>query len=144
MNRIICIGNRYIEKDALGAQVYEYLSRLELPADIELVDGGLAGLNLLPLMDNCERVIFVDAICGDEAQPVQVLRGDQLNGSRIYGHSSGLEYLLGAHNALGGSQMASVFVVGAGMPDATEAVARLALEFAGGAELHFNMEEERQ
>lgn len=135
MNRIICIGNRYIESDSLAAQVYELLSHLELPEDVELIDGGLSGLNLLPLMDDCERVVFVDAIWGDDPVPLQVLRGDELVAAQVYGHAGGLGYLLGAYYALGDGQAPAIFVVGAGTPEATEAIARVTLEIARGKEV---------
>jgi len=134
MNRIICIGNRYVESDALGARVFDILSRRELPADVELFDGGLAGLNLLPLMDDCERVVFVDAIAGDD-DGVQILDADEVAGASVYGHAGGLGYLLGAHRALGGRTGVGLWVVGTGATESALAVAEAALSIALGEEI---------
>jgi hydrogenase maturation protease len=134
MNRIICLGNRYIESDSLGAKVFDLLSYLHLPPDVELIDGGLSGLNLLPFMDGCERLVFVDAMDGNEPALVQVLRGDELEAEPVYGHAAGLGYLLGAAFAMGG-HMPSIFIVGAGTPQAAEAVASTALTVARGMEV---------
>ena len=47
MKRIICVGNRHSAADAAGPLVYERLARMERPLDIEVIDGALAGLDLL-------------------------------------------------------------------------------------------------
>ena len=64
MKRIICIGNCYTPDDAAGPKVYDRLLQCALPNDIEVIDGGLAGLNLLRFIDNAERVVFVDNVSG--------------------------------------------------------------------------------
>ena len=46
-------------------QVFDRLQEMQpLPAGIELIEGGLAGLNLLPLLERGGRVVFVDAVSG--------------------------------------------------------------------------------
>ena len=42
MNRIICLGNPFLESDSLGPRVFAELAGRELPAEVELIDGGLA------------------------------------------------------------------------------------------------------
>lgn len=95
MKRIICIGNRYLTADAAGPRVYDYLAGRTLPGDIELVDGGIAGLNLLGLVEGAERVVFVDAVSGyAEQNRVVVLTPDQVPPSdTVYDHAAGLPYL---------------------------------------------------
>lgn len=65
---------------------------------VEIVDGGLAGLNLLPMLAGPERVIFVDAISGfDNDQQVMVLEQQRIladEAADSYGHAAGLPYLL--------------------------------------------------
>lgn len=134
MKRIICIGNRLIERDSLGDRVYDILSRQELPPGVELVDGGLAGLNLLTLLDGCDHVIFVDTILGGGLEDVQVLHADEVEISS-YGHAGGLGFLLGAYRALGADPVASIRVVGAGTVESAQRVAEAALVMAQGQEV---------
>ena len=96
---IICIGNRFVAEDAAGLLVYDRLQAMQpLPAGIRLVEGGLAGLNLLPLLEQGGRVVFVDAVAGF-GQPGEIILLDQLEildsaePSR-FGHDAGLPYVL--------------------------------------------------
>ena len=95
--RIICVGNRYRREDAAGPLVYERLAAERLPPDIELVDGGLGGLNLLPLMEWAERVVIVDAVSGFRPAGGVVMLSAKEAGQWArtdYGHATGLAYLL--------------------------------------------------
>lgn len=94
--RIICIGNMLIEEDSAGPKVYKVLEEMNRPASVELVDGGLAGLNLLSYLENVERVIFVDQIRNFRSSPgLEII---PLPCSDIepesYGHEAGLGYLM--------------------------------------------------
>ena len=64
MNRIICLGNPFVESDSLGPRVFAELSARGLPPGVELIDGGLAGLNLLRFLDDCQRVVLADVVLG--------------------------------------------------------------------------------
>lgn len=96
---IICVGNRFVAEDAAGPAVLAFLETLRpLPNTIELVEGGLAGLNLLPLLEQGGRVVFVDAVSGF-AQPDEiVLFNHQEIISTLteshFDHGVGLAYLL--------------------------------------------------
>lgn len=98
MNQIICIGNRLVEEDAAGPAVYDRLRTLELPDDLEITEGGLAGLDLLPLLEKGGRVVFVDAISGFGSKgSIVVLDQETLlqqTSEPSYGHAAGLSYLL--------------------------------------------------
>jgi hydrogenase maturation protease len=62
---IICIGNRFVPEDTAGPAVFDRLQEMRpLPAGIEIIDGGMAGLNLLPLLERGGRVVFIDAVHG--------------------------------------------------------------------------------
>lgn len=96
---IICIGNRFVDEDAAGLQVFDHLQTLGLvPAGVELVEGGLAGLNLLPLLEMGGRVVFVDAVRGYTRPGEIVLVSHQeivqAVGSMSFDHGAGLPYLL--------------------------------------------------
>jgi hydrogenase maturation protease len=60
---VIGLGNPLMGDDGLGIAALERLRELwEVPADVELVDGGTWGLNLLPVIESAERVLLIDAI----------------------------------------------------------------------------------
>lgn len=96
---IICIGNRFVGEDAAGPAVYDRLQQMsQLPDDIEVIDGGLMGLNLLPLLEREGRVVFVDAVSG-YGLPGEIVVLDQRQivesiGDLSYDHNAGLGYLL--------------------------------------------------
>lgn len=65
---VIGLGNPLMGDDGLGiAVVQRLLAQWELPPDLEVVDGGTWGLNLLPVIESARRVLLVDAI--DVAEP---------------------------------------------------------------------------
>src|SRR5690242_509820 len=59
---VIGLGNPLMGDDGLGIAVAQRLSGWELPEDVQVVDGGTWGLNLLPVIEDAGRVILVDAI----------------------------------------------------------------------------------
>jgi len=64
---VIGVGNSLMGDDGLGiAAVEHFRDGWVVPDDVALVDGGTWGLNLLPLVEQAEHVIFVDAIRRDE------------------------------------------------------------------------------
>lgn len=78
MNRIICIGKHSEENDSAGPRVFDQLAERELPDGVEVVDGSLSGLNLLGLVEESERVIFVDTVTGF-GKPGEVLLIDDVS-----------------------------------------------------------------
>jgi hydrogenase maturation protease len=95
--RIVCIGNRYAEGDDFGPRVYDVLAALPRPAQVEVVDGGLAGLDLLRLLDDGREVVLVDAVDGfAEPGALTVLDGAEVarQADGTYGHQAGLPFLL--------------------------------------------------
>ncbi len=60
---VIGLGNPIMADDGLGLAALERLRQgWTLPDSVVLVDGGTWGMNLLPLIEDAERVIFLDAI----------------------------------------------------------------------------------
>lgn len=96
---IICIGNRYQSNDCGGMDVYDCLMEMEsISSNIEVIEGGLAGLNLLPLLEQGGRVVIVDAVEGFTRQGkivvlsyTDILKSDQ---GCHFDHGSGVAYLL--------------------------------------------------
>ena len=132
---VICLGNRYLAADDLGCRVYDYLATQDLPGDIELIDGGLCGLDLLNLVEGRQRVVFVDAVAGiADAGAVVVLSQDQVAAyAGRYGHAAGLPYLLGLLPQVCAAPLPHVALVGGrGGADgpAPEALAARCLQLA--------------
>jgi len=140
MKRIICIGNRYVPTDAAGFRVYQQLSEQRLPSDVELVDGGLEGLNLLRLVERVDGAVFVDSLDDPDAtDPIVVLDADQvasLAGDR-FGHAAGLPYLLRVLPEVCEGPLPKIWLVGvdSGAGDAViEEAATLALALVSGGD----------
>lgn len=138
MKSIICVGNRYDTRDLAGPRVYDRLAAATRAPDIELVDGGLCGLDLLRFVDGAERVVFVDSVSGF-GKPGEVMI---LNAADIaaladggFDHGSGLPYLLRVAPLVCEKTPAEILVVGLeGELDgsALDAAARLAAALADG------------
>jgi hydrogenase maturation protease len=113
--RIICIGNSLFSADSAGPKVYGVLADMALPADTELVDGGLAGLKLLPYLEYTDLVIFIDAVSGFLGKDGVVVVEDpvySLHQDKEYGHHAGLSYLLQVAPAVIDSPMPKVLLIG--------------------------------
>lgn len=60
---VVGLGNPIMGDDGLGLAALERLrEEWEIPAAVELVDGGTWGMTLLPLLESAARVLFLDAI----------------------------------------------------------------------------------
>ncbi|MBI5920166.1 MAG: hydrogenase maturation protease [Betaproteobacteria bacterium] len=95
--RIICVGNRYAGNDDFGPRVYDCLAAQSLPADVDVVDGGLAGLDLLRHLEDGRRVVFVDAVAGfADSDGIILLSAAEIASQCVGGfdHAAGLPYLL--------------------------------------------------
>jgi len=114
--RIICIGNRFIPGDDVGLKVYDRLKELPLPEGVELIEGGIAGLNLLRYADGVRRIIFVDAVSGFCADDEFVsLSREQLASEALshFEHSAGIPYLVQAMPAALDGPLPELFLLGA-------------------------------
>ncbi len=77
---VIGLGNPLMGDDGFGLVALERIrEEWRLEGDVELADGGTWGMSLLPLIENAERVILLDAIAAG-AQPgeIVVLERDRL------------------------------------------------------------------
>lgn len=136
MNRaIVCIGNALVPGDDLGYRVHAFLAERAVPEGIELVDGGLKGIDLLPLVEGRERVVFVDAVAGfgQEGEVVILDRETAAAGAVSYGHAAGLSYLLRLLPEVCPPPIPECLVVGAegpADPGVVRATAEMSLEVA--------------
>jgi hydrogenase maturation protease len=113
--RIICIGNSLFSPDSAGPKVYGQLTDMNLPANTELIDGGLGGLNLLPFLEHTDLVIFIDAVSGFlDSNGVIVIENPAkfLQQTEEYGHDAGLSYLLQVAPAVIDTPIPKVLLIG--------------------------------
>lgn len=60
---VIGLGNPIMGDDGLGLAVLEHLQTgYAFPPEVELVDGGTWGMNLLPVIEDAGELILIDAI----------------------------------------------------------------------------------
>ncbi len=97
MRKIICIGNQLVPGDDAGPLIYNRLLQESLPVDVELVDGGTRGLDLLPFFDGASQVLLIDQVEGFCPAPgVVLLCGEELlrGVQNRFDHQIGIGYLL--------------------------------------------------
>src|SRR4030043_289938 len=65
--RILGFGSLLMGNDGVGLKVIEALKMTELEGreDLDIVDAGVCGLDLLNLLDDARKVIVVDAVLAD-------------------------------------------------------------------------------
>lgn len=101
MIAVIGLGNVVCGDDGLGVHAVARLRRTgAVPGGVELVEGGTAGLLLLPTLADARRVVLVDAI--DDGRPpgalVRLAGEDwpRMFAAHVTPHDVGLRDLLGA------------------------------------------------
>jgi len=105
---VLGLGNVLHGDDGAGAKAIDRLREdARVPTDASLVEGGTLGLELLPYVWDCSRLIVIDAVdVGETPGTVVRLEGEELNS--LPGNSSvhqlGVSDLLVALRVLGGRQ----------------------------------------
>lgn len=94
---VLGIGNVLRKDNGAGIRVIELLRERDLPDSVRLLDGGTAGLDLLPYLEGMYRIIIVDALMsGDPAGTITVLSGEGVREHDVFmsGHFGRLTELL--------------------------------------------------
>jgi len=96
---VIGLGNPLMADDGAGIAALERLGeRWTLPQSVLLVDGGTWGMNLLPLIENADELLVVDAIHrGEPPGRLIVLERDEVPrwlGLKLSPHEIGLAEVL--------------------------------------------------
>ena len=113
---VLGLGNVAQTDDGLGIHaVRDLLARHDLPPGVEAIEGGTAGLLLVPALSDADRAVIVDAI-DLAAVPGTLHRLDGRSWStaflpRLTPHDAGLSDLLGAA-ALAGALPAELLLLG--------------------------------
>jgi hydrogenase maturation protease len=81
---ILGIGNLLQSDEGLGVHIVNQIAQnVEIPEDVEVVDGGTAGFDLLPLMKGREKIIIVDALMvDDEPGSIYRFKPEQIRSAR--------------------------------------------------------------
>jgi hydrogenase maturation protease len=66
---ILGIGNILQKDDGIGPYIINHIiqSNIKLPDNVDIIDGGTAGYDLLPLLQNRSKIIVVDALKVDDS-----------------------------------------------------------------------------
>jgi hydrogenase maturation protease len=97
---VLGIGNTLLRDEGLGVHVVNYLiSTHSSHGEIDIVDGGTLGFELLTTVENANGLVVVDAaMLGLEPGTIEVLRGQEMDGylglPRRSAHEVGLRDLL--------------------------------------------------
>lgn len=61
---VIGIGNLLLRDEGVGVHAVRALRGRQLPPEVEVIDGGTATLELLPILQEAQRVVVIDALRG--------------------------------------------------------------------------------
>ena len=91
---VLGIGNILMTDEGVGVRVVEAMNGMDLPPGVELFDGATAGLDLLDVLAEREKVVVIDAMdCDAEPGSVFRLTPDDLvpaEGAEMSAHDIGL------------------------------------------------------
>ena len=79
-NLVLGVGNLLLSDEGLGIHAIRRLLELDsLPGDVEVVDGGTAGLNLLTYLEGVDHLVIIDAVqTGRPPGTIIRLAGDRI------------------------------------------------------------------
>jgi hydrogenase maturation protease len=111
---IIGIGNLILQDEGIGVHAVRELGKLVLSPHVEVIDGGTATMELLPVIRDAERIIVIDALKGGE-EPGTIYRLSpedlMIDAERPLSlHQVGLLEVLGMAQQLGGNP--TVVIIG--------------------------------
>ncbi|MBK8755343.1 MAG: hydrogenase maturation protease [Candidatus Competibacteraceae bacterium] len=71
---VLGLGNILLRDEGVGVRVIEALAeRYVIPAEVEIVDGGTSGMDLLDTIAGCDHLLICDAVRAD-APPASVIK----------------------------------------------------------------------
>jgi hydrogenase maturation protease len=97
---VLGLGNILLGDEGVGVRTVErLLAEYEFPEEVQVMDGGTLGLDLLPYVEDCRRLLVIDAVkAGKEPGTLVRLSGQQvprfLDASKVSPHQDGLQDLL--------------------------------------------------
>lgn len=103
---VLGLGNILLSDEGVGVHVIHLLrERYDFPQEVEVMDGGTLALDLLPYVEDADRLLIVDAVQMD-APPGRLIRleGEEVPAvlnMKYSPHQMGLSDLLAAARLLG-------------------------------------------
>ncbi len=103
---VLGLGNILLSDEGVGVHVVRLLrERYQFPQEVEILDGGTLGLDLLPYVEDADRLLMVDAVQMD-APPGTVARleGEEVPAAlslKYSPHQMGVSDLLAAARLMG-------------------------------------------
>jgi hydrogenase maturation protease len=112
---VLGIGNLVMSDDGVGVKVVQRLQReYRFPPCVEVMDGGTLGLDLLPNLEDIDRLIIIDAVeTGRKAGTCIRLTGEELPialETKLSPHQMGLKDLLAVSQLMGHSPREMVLI----------------------------------
>ena len=103
---VLGVGNLVMSDDGVGVIVAQKLQQsFRFPENVEVMDGGTLGLDLLPKLENITHLILIDAVeTGGKAGTCIRLNGQELPialETKISPHQMGLKDLLAVSELMG-------------------------------------------
>jgi hydrogenase maturation protease len=103
---VLGLGNTIMADDGVGPRVIELLKAdSRVPADLELLDGGTLGLDLLPYLEGVSLLVIVDAVeTGKAAGTMLRLSGEDVPvamETKLSPHQMGMKDLLAVARLMG-------------------------------------------
>lgn len=113
---VLGVGNLLLRDESIGVHLVQQLEKeFQFPSNVELVDGGTAGMELLEFIANRDHVIIVDAVLtGDAPGTIVNLVDDEVPAlfhNKVSPHQLGIADLLAALKLTGESPK-HIFLVG--------------------------------
>jgi hydrogenase maturation protease len=101
---LIGLGNMLMRDEGVGIHAVHYIEKnFTIPPDLQVIDGGTSGLDLLPFIENRECVIFVDAVnFNREPGYIGVLTNEQI--PALFGVKDSLHHM-GLMDVLAAAQL---------------------------------------
>jgi len=63
---ILGIGNLLLKDEGIGVHVVQRMMNMSLPPDVDVMDGGTMGMNLVYYIEGRKKVIVIDAVLMDD------------------------------------------------------------------------------
>lgn len=111
---ILGIGNILMGDEGVGVHVVNSLEKAALPADVEVLDGGVGSFLLLEPMQDADKVILIDAtIDGQTAGSIRRItpKYSEDYPKTLTAHDIGLKDLIDVFYLLGDSPEVTLFAV---------------------------------
>lgn len=101
---VLCVGNPLMGDDGVGVELAKRLQKRDYGPLVHVEEGGTLGMTLLPLLEDADTVILVDAVKTGAAPGTLVTRSKEelpRHFSRVISpHQIGMKEVLGARPAL--------------------------------------------